>query len=339
MSHPASAVAVLLPGATPEQSAAVLGAMRAVAETGGAATQSDRLALEGAARYVFGHAGPFIFGDLAPVTPAALKAALAGTNLGNDAAKFLTVMALVDGKLDQAKIAAVLRYADALGISERYLNEVREAAEGHLQEALADMTRCNMESVTGMPWEGDVNAWLVPYGGAGADPALAQRFQALRSLGAETFGHVMWQHFTSNGYEFPGEPKALNVVFSIPHDSVHVLSGFDTSARGELLASTFTAAMHPKFPMAGHILPVIFSWHLQVQINQVAGETSNALDPVVFWQAWAAGAAATVDTFSPQWDFWAHVATPLKELRARYSIPVDGVEQAATPNRPKPARG
>lgn len=327
MSNKASATAVLLPSATQEQTDAVLGAMRAVAETGGAATESDRVALEGAARYLFGRVAPFALGDLAPVTPAALKAALAGTSLGKEAIKFLTVMAFVDGKLDQAKIAAVLRYADVLGISERYLEEVREAAEGRLQEALADMTRCNMESVTGRAWEGDVNKWLLPYEGAGADPALAQRFQELKSLDAETFGHVIWRHFTSNGYEFPGAPKALNAVFSIPHDSVHVLSGFDTSARGELLASTFTAAMHPKYPMAGHILPVIFSWHLQVQINEVAGEASSALDPVVFWQAWAAGAAATVDTFSPEWDFWAHVGTPLKELRARYAIPIDGVEQ------------
>ena len=190
------------------------------------------------------------------------------------------------------------------------------------------MTRANMESVTGKPWEGDVNAWLMPYAGAAADPALAGRFEALGKLDQASFGHAFWRHFTENGYDFPGAPKALNATFSIPHDSVHVLSGFDTTPRGELLASTFTAAMHPKFPMAGHILPVLFSWHLQVQINQVAGESSKALDPAVFWQAWAAGSAAKVDTFSPDWDFWSVVGEPLKELRERYAIPADGVEQA-----------
>lgn len=100
---------------------------------------------------------------ITPVTPAALASALAGSDLGRDALKFLTVMAFVDGSLDQAKIASVLRYASALGIAERYLDEIREAAHGRLQEVLADMTRCNMESITGRHWaDGDVIKWLLP---------------------------------------------------------------------------------------------------------------------------------------------------------------------------------
>jgi hypothetical protein len=46
---------------------------------------------------------------IAPVAPAALASALAGSDLGRDALKFLTVMAFVDGSLDKAKIASVLR--------------------------------------------------------------------------------------------------------------------------------------------------------------------------------------------------------------------------------------
>jgi hypothetical protein len=30
---------------------------------------------------------------------------------------------------------------------------------------------------------------------------------------------------------------------------------------------TFTVGMHPLEPMAGHILPVIFSWHLGIELN------------------------------------------------------------------------
>jgi hypothetical protein len=130
---------------------------------------------------------------ITPVAPAALASALAGSDLGRDALKFLTVMAFVDGSLDQAKIASVLRYASALGIAERYLDEIREAAHGRLQEVLADMTRCNMESITGRHWaDGDVIKWLLPYGGADADPALAQRFEALAQLAPDTFGHCFW---------------------------------------------------------------------------------------------------------------------------------------------------
>jgi hypothetical protein len=323
-------IPALLPGAKEPQTKAILGAMRAVAETGGPASADDRLALASADQYIFGHDAPFKFEALAPVSPATLAAALAGSNLGEGALKFLTVMAFIDGKLDEAKIESVLRYATALGIAERYLDEIKEAAHGRLQEALADMTRCNLESITGRPWnDSDANQWLLPYTGASADPALVQRFETLGRLPAETFGYAFWAHFKENAYAFPGNPKALNAAFSVPHDSVHVVTGYNTKPRGELLASTFTAAMHPKYPMAGHVLPVIFSWHLKMQINPVAGDAQGALDPQEFWRAWAAGAAVPVDTFAADWDFWRYVEEPLASLRERWSLPAAGLDAAA----------
>jgi hypothetical protein len=110
---------------------------------------------------------------------------------------------------------------------------------------------------------------------------------------------------------------------------VHVVTGYNTKPRGELLASTFTAAMHPKYPMAGHVLPVIFSWHLKMQINPVAGDAQGALDPQEFWRAWAAGAAVPVDTFAADWDFWRYVEEPLASLRERWSLPAAGLDAAA----------
>lgn len=319
----------LLPGATPTQTRAILGAMRAVAEIDGAASPDDRLAIGAASHYIFGHASPPEFETITPVTPSELAGVLGRGDLAKDGVKFLTIMAFVDGSLDKAKIASVLGYANVLGIHERYLQEIKEAAQGRLQEVLADMTRCNMESITGRPWKGaDVNKWLLPYDGAAADPALARRFEELGKLPNNTFGHVFWTHFKKNDYAFPGEPKALNVAFAVPHDTVHVLTGYDTQARGELLASTFTAAMHPKHPMAGHILPVIFSWHLNTRINEVARDARGALDPQEFWHAWAAGAEASIDTFAPDWDFWSYVEVPLGSLRGRWSIPVTGLDTA-----------
>jgi hypothetical protein len=153
----------LVPDASHAQTNAILGAMRNVAETGGAPSSHDRLALASADCYIFGHDEPFSFDAIKAVTPAALATALAESDLGRDALKFLTVMAFVDGSLDRAKIASVLRYATALGIEERYLDEIKEAAQGRVQEALADMTRSNMESITGRPWSGgNVNEWLLP---------------------------------------------------------------------------------------------------------------------------------------------------------------------------------
>lgn len=271
----------LVPGAGEAQTRAILGAMRAVAETGGPASADDRRALASADQYMFGHPAPFVFDNLARGSPEDLAAALAGSDLARDALKFLTVMALVDGRLDKAKITEVMRYAAALGVEARHLDEVREATQGRLREALADMTRCNMASITNRPWTGgDATDWLLPYKGAGADPVLAARFETLAALPDESFGRRFWRHFKENRYSFPGDPQALNAGFCVPHDSAHVLTGYNTTPRGEILVSTFTAAMHPEYPMAGHVLPVIFSWHLRTQINPVAGEAGGALDPM-----------------------------------------------------------
>jgi hypothetical protein len=313
--------------ATPAQVAAILGAMRAVAETGAPLSEADMRTLQGASLYMFGQREPLSIAGLKSVAPAALAAAIGEAALREDTLKFVTIMAFVDGRLDKAKIAKVASYGNALGLKEGYLDDMTEAAQGEVQDALAHMVRSNLESITGKDFgaNADETAWLVPYKDK-PEPALVARFEDLSKLAPNTLGHTFYDHYHSNGYDFPGAPNGLNFAFGVPHDSAHVLSGYNTTARGELLVSTFTAGMHPQLPMAGHILPVIFSWHLDIQINPVAKSAQGALDPDQFWHAWAAGKTCTIDTFSPDWDFWVHVATPLTELRRRWSIPEGGLD-------------
>lgn len=79
--------------------------------------------------------------------------------------------------------------------------------------------------------------------------------------------------------------------------------------------------MHPVRPMEGHILPVLYSWHLNIKINDLAGAAKGQLDPEAFWEAWARGARTTVDLFAPSWDFWSVVHEPVAEIRRQYGIP------------------
>jgi hypothetical protein len=322
-------VKAVIPNASSQQVAAVLGAMRSVAESGGSLSDADSRALAAASLYMFGRAQPLDVATLKPVSPAALASIITEAALREDALKFATVMAFIDGKLDKAKISSVIAYAHALGLHERYIDEIADAAAGHVKEALADMTRANMISITGKAWtDDDATAWLMPYAKA-PDPALAARCKALGTLPKDSFGYAFYIQYTSNKYDFPGEANALNAGFAFPHDTVHVVTGYGTTPRGELLASTFTAAMHPHYPMAGHILPVIFSWHLDVEINPVAKDAAGGLDPVEFWHAYAGGKTATIDTFAPGWDFWAYVETPLRALRRQWAIPEDGLDRKA----------
>jgi len=299
--------------ATGAEAAAILGAMAMVAEAGDGSTAADAHALAAAGRYLFGLERP----APVPVAPAALAGTLGTPALREEAACCLTVMALVDGRIDAAKIAAVGAYAAALGLHPAYVEEIAQLAAGDLQGAVAHMVRDNMESITGRPWsdDEDVMAWMLPYR-ARPDPALAARYRGLAALPEGSFGRRWLEHFDHNGYAVPGEPEALNPIFCVPHDSAHVISGYDTSSRGEILVSTFTAGMHPSHPMSGHILPVLVTWHLGLKINDVARFDVGQLDPAEFWHAWARGRGTKVDLFGPEWDFWQAAPQPLGRLRA-----------------------
>jgi len=306
------------------ESDAILGAMRQVALAGGRPlSHADSASIAAAGHYLMRRGEGIDMGNLPAVEPADLVDTLKGEReLGQEAVKYLAVMALVDGVLDHAKIARVLEYARALDIEAAYLTELVEAASGHMDWVIADMTHRNAESVVSGAWgdRGDPAAWIVPYGGAKAQPELAARYEALAKLGDSTFGKAYWKFSKDNGYTFPGDPTALNERFATPHDSTHVISGYDASPRGEILVSTFTAAMHPINPMAGHILPVIFNGHLGVKFNDVARYTTGGFDPDEFWHAWARGREMTVDIFSPDWNFWQWAEHDLEDVRRTFNV-------------------
>jgi hypothetical protein len=310
----------------PRESNAILGAMRQVALAGGRPlSHADGASLLAAGHYLLRRDSVDI-GALPAVEPADLAAALEGErDLGEEAVKYLAIMALVDGVLDHDKVRRVLEYARTLDIEADYLTELVEAASGHMAWVVADMTRKNFDSVLSRPSQGlDAAAWFMPYGGDKADPALVARYEALGKLPDNSFGKALWRFDKGNGYTFPGDPTALNAAFATPHDSAHVIAGYDTTFRGEILVSTFTAGMHPVNPMAGHILPVIFNGHLGVKFNDVATPGQGGLDPDEFWHAWARGRDMTVDLFDPAWTVWDWVERDIDDVRRAWNVTPPG---------------
>jgi hypothetical protein len=265
-------------------------------------------------------------GALPAVAPRDLVAALKGEpELAREAVKYLAIMTLVDGVLDHRKLACVLEYARALDVEADYLTDLVEAASGHLAWAIADLNRKNFDSIISGSSEGiDPEVWIRPYVGDKADPALVARYEALGKLPKSTFGRALWDFDKRNGYPFPGDPQALNARFGTPHDATHVISGYNTSSRGEILVSTFTAAMHPINPVSGHMLLVLFIFHLGVQLNDVANTAKGGLDPDEFWHAWARGEEMTVDLFDPKWNVWDWVERDLEDLRREWNVTPPG---------------
>lgn len=307
------------------QADAILGAMQAVAlEHGpGSVTKADRVAIASAATVVLGL--PDVDPDtVAPVDADGLAAALLAPEDARQAVRFLAVMSLVDGVADPAKTAHVRGYAAALDVHDGYLDVLTEVAEQEVAQAAACIMRKNVESFPHLDhtkWADGAVAAFFPYRDGGADPALAARYETLGALPDGTFGRAFFDHFRSNGFAFPGHPDGLAEGFTTPHDSSHVLSGYSTSQAGEICVSTFIGGMHPDHPMAAEILPVIYSWHVGVQLTPVAGHYEGAFEPRRFWTAWDRGAATTVDVVAADWDFWGATEQPLDELRRTYGVP------------------
>ena len=313
---------------THRESDVILGAMRQVALAGGHTIgHADTASILAAARYLLRRADLSDLGTLPAAEPGDLVAILKDRELAAEAVKYLAIMVMVDGVLDSDKLTRVLAYARALDVEAAYLTEMVEAASGHLEWVVADMTMRNAESVVSEAWGSrpDPAKWILPYKNDKADSALVARYEALGKLPQNTFGKALWDFDKKNGYPFPGDPTALNAAFATPHDATHVISGYDTSYRGEILVSTFTAAMHPINPMAGHILPVIFNGHLGVKFNDVATPARGGFDPDEFWHAWARGDEMTVDIFDPKWSAWDWIEHDLEELRRDWNVAPPGV--------------
>ena len=302
--------------ATPNQAQIVLSAMLAVASAGSAPTDADRASIAAAARYIFRLKPPLDFQSLAPPDDETLHMLSANTELAREAASFATVMAFVDGRIDDAKLRKVLELASRARRARRFHRRYRQARAGPpARRDRAHDPRQSRERDAASP--GAPTRWSRGCCRTGRRrmPRSRRRFRALASLPEDTFGHAFATFYAHNNYAFPGAPSALNARFAVPHDSTHVLAGYDTSPRGELLTSVLTAAMHPRNAMSGHVLPVILSWHIGIPLNEVAGAAKGALDPEEFWHAWARGERVGIDLFNPAWNFWAAAQQQLKSVR------------------------
>jgi hypothetical protein len=317
---------------TVDQARAIAAAMRAVAAANGSPSAADDGAIAVAIAHVL-NVDPHAVEVAPPPEPAALAEVLRDPALERYALQLIAVMAFVDGTLDQAKIDRVLRYADALGIGDDYVIDLAQAAQEHVAWLVADMSRRNAASIAGIDPNAAFAEQFLPYD-AQPDPELAAQFRALGELATATFGRAFYEHYDRNGYAFPGDRHGFSIAFAVPHDAAHLISGYGTSSQGEMLASSFVAAMHRRDGMAGHILPVIFSRHLGAAFNGAAG----GFDGEKFRRAWERGRATRIDTFGPEFDFWKLAEMPLQGVRDACSVPPLDAQHAAN-GEPAAVRG
>jgi hypothetical protein len=307
---------------------ALLGAAKAVGTGGGRNDLSEATA---DAISSFAHLGlgvdPPDIGTLREAGPSRLGASMKDADQCRDAMDVLAVMALVDGTLDAARIETVRDYAAKLDIDDGWLDDLENSLEANLEPVIADMNDHNLRSITDgrvdLAEVDDVDRWFRPYEDD-QDAQLSERYADLETLPDGTFGKEFWSFYDGHDFAMPGTAGAVNETFATPHASAHVLAGYDTTPQGEMLVSAFTSRMHPVFPMSGHVLPVIYSWHLGIECNELAGSFTGALDPAKFWVALDRGRHTSGDTFGSEYSLWEHAEKPLDDVRNAFDVrPLD----------------
>jgi len=240
------------------------------------------------------------------------------------AVRMLAVSSIVGGLLEPRKMECLRSFAAELEVDEEYLDILDDAAAGRIGAATGRLTERNEEAF--LVYEGNdtsqaTDAEVMPFGEGEGDRGMERHYSELGDLPEGTFGRAFFEHFVSNGLNFPGNEKGQIEGFALTHDSCHLLSGYPTDEPGELLVSTFIGAMHDRRPMESQILPAIFSWHLGIRMNWLVGRHEGAFEPWSFWDAWDRGARTIADVFDPGWDFWAATRRDLDEVRREFGVP------------------
>ena len=245
---------------------------------------------------------------LAPIASTDLVPIIDDPAMGLD---LVRVLALLDGVVEQAKLELVIDVASALHVHAEFVDAIQQLVRDHVYWVADDTIRANVATIPGLPWlPHDPYGPFMPYAGDALDPTLTGRYERLTDLDDSTFGRAFHDHYQRNGYAFPGAENAIAEVWATAHDSLQVLSGYSTSAQGELLVAAFTGgALRPGTDfMESHILPTILIYHLGIDINKglnagdrarmqadpswrdnYDGNVHLGLDAEKLWVAWDGG--------------------------------------------------
>jgi hypothetical protein len=176
-----------------QQAPTVLGAMRRVATARGAEplTAADRVALDAFDRFML-RGGGLDADSLPDPPPATLAALVRDAGDRTHVVQFLVVMALVDGAVDEGRIAVVAEYATALDSNEEGVRQLAALGRGNLAWVRADMQRQNLLSITGRERDVPIEEWIPPYRGNGAAPRARGALPHARGIaGGRARTHVL----------------------------------------------------------------------------------------------------------------------------------------------------
>jgi hypothetical protein len=222
------------------------GIATAVAPAGGI-TDVQAALLEAIASALTGHGVDYH--HLEPLSPDELAGVLAARDMEyrRRIVHHMVLGELVLRPLPADVAARVARYADALGIDDKFVRVARRYAQGAYGLAWVDLRRSGfverVKDVDSRQLGGTVHV-TDPFVSPGPDPELERHWMAFRDLPDGTLGRSVVEMYDQRGFALPGSASGASAYLA-QHDFVHVISDFGTNLKGELEVFAFIGRADP----------------------------------------------------------------------------------------------
>jgi hypothetical protein len=268
------------------------------------------------------------FETLAPLPVDAVADALRSPEERSELVQLMCAIEVLCNPVPRDVEAGVERWARALGVEERSLVYLRDAAAGEAAKALTDFYRLN--------WIGDLDRrrpgfealWARAGDAALArtveeDPEIAARWSGLARCLEGSLGRHLSAFYDARGFAVPGRRGAANESVA-QHDWIHVLADYGTTPIGELEVLSFqTTCSRTPGAMLGLIgaLALFESGVMRASLVTpgVTGALSQPGGVERMTEATERGKACNADLLDV--DFFAIADEPVDALRERFEIP------------------
>jgi hypothetical protein len=130
----------------------------------------------------------------------------------------------------------VAKYADALGIDDRFVRVARRYAQGAYGLAWMDLRRSGFTDHWAQADPSPLKSTVAlsdPLERAEVDPELAALWAKFQELPEGSLGREVWEMYDGRGFSLPGTETGATAYLA-QHDFVHVLADYGTNLKGEL---------------------------------------------------------------------------------------------------------
>lgn len=238
----------------------------------------------------------------------------------------------LEAEYERDRTRVVRQLAARFRVRDHDVANAERAARGHYTRLSLDAMRGSLAEVGGTSFKRSLVLYLRGLVHRDADPELAARVHAFARQPDGTVGRTLLDYWRDNEFGIPGEPGSVQSQVVFKHDVHHVLTGYDTTPRGEFAVAGFYTGLGGK-DYADFTALLLLQLQVAIQVDPTVATWRDQFDPEAYFAALERAGRCTTDVAADGWDPWSVVARPLAEVRHAYGISEDGAMVRAPGDR------